>query len=57
MFVQASAYASEDGVLTPEMIDRNTKDAVEQHNHKMEWLEKEQLAARNKEVCNYSITY
>ncbi|KIH46971.1 ATPase, AAA family [Ancylostoma duodenale] len=49
---QASAYASEDGVLTPEMIDRNTKDAVAQHNHKMEWLEKEQLAARNKEVFN-----
>ncbi|KAK6039608.1 ATPase, AAA family [Cooperia oncophora] len=47
---QASAYASEDGVLTPEMIDRNTKDAVAQHEHKMEWLEKEQLAARNKEI-------
>ncbi|XGW09309.1 hypothetical protein V3C99_011537 [Haemonchus contortus] len=47
---QASAYASEDGVLTPEMIDRNTKDAVAQHKHKMEWLEKEQLAARNKEI-------
>ncbi|ETN70522.1 hypothetical protein RB195_020880 [Necator americanus] len=47
---QASAYASEDGVLTSEMIDRNTKDAVAQHHHKMEWLEKEQLAARNKEV-------
>lgn len=47
---QASAYASEDGVLTSEMIDRNTKDAVAQHEHKMEWLEKEQLAARNKEI-------
>ncbi|PIO74324.1 ATPase, AAA family [Teladorsagia circumcincta] len=47
---QASAYASEDGVLTPEMIDRNTKDALAQHEHKMEWLEKEQLAARNKEI-------
>ncbi|EPB68711.1 ATPase, AAA family [Ancylostoma ceylanicum] len=52
---QASAYASEDGVLTPEMIDRNTKDAVAQHKHKMEWLEKEQLAARNKEVSNDSV--
>ncbi|KJH50907.1 ATPase, AAA family [Dictyocaulus viviparus] len=47
---QAAAYASEDGVLTSEMIDRNTNDAVSQHEHKMEWLEKEQLAARNKEV-------
>ncbi|CAI4224171.1 unnamed protein product [Auanema sp. JU1783] len=47
---QASAYASEDGVLTSAMIDKNTSDAVEQHAHKMEWLEKEQLAARNKEV-------
>ncbi|VDO64942.1 unnamed protein product [Haemonchus placei] len=50
MTAAASAYASEDGVLTPEMIDRNTKDAVAQHKHKMEWLEKEQLAARNKEI-------
>ncbi|VDM62803.1 unnamed protein product [Angiostrongylus costaricensis] len=47
---QASAYASEDGVLTSEMIDRNTSDAIAQHEHKMEWLEAEQLAARNKEV-------
>ncbi|KAJ1359176.1 ATPase AAA domain-containing protein 3 [Parelaphostrongylus tenuis] len=47
---QASAYASEDGVLTSEMIDRNTRDALAQHEHKMEWLEREQLAARNKEV-------
>ncbi|KAE9415254.1 hypothetical protein Angca_005116 [Angiostrongylus cantonensis] len=47
---QASAYASEDGVLTSEMIDRNTCDAIAQHEHKMEWLEAEQLAARNKEV-------
>ena len=32
------------------MIDRNTDDALEQHNHKMEWLEKEQLAARHQKV-------
>ncbi|CAJ0931807.1 unnamed protein product, partial [Mesorhabditis belari] len=47
---QASAYASEDGILTAEMINRNTEDAMRQHQHKMEWLEKEQLAARKQEI-------
>lgn len=47
---QASAYASESGILTEAIVDRNTADAMIQHEHKMEWLEKEQLKARNQEV-------
>ncbi|CAI5442996.1 unnamed protein product [Caenorhabditis angaria] len=47
---QASAYASETGILTEEIIDRNTADAMVQHEHKMEWLEREQLMARNQET-------
>ncbi|CAL2031852.1 unnamed protein product [Caenorhabditis brenneri] len=47
---QASAYASETGILNEEILDRNTADAMIQHEHKMEWLEKEQLKARNQEV-------
>jgi len=38
---QASAYASEDGMLTTQMIDANTKEAVKQHRRKMEWLSAE----------------
>ncbi|VDM41620.1 unnamed protein product [Toxocara canis] len=44
---QASAYASEDGVLTTEMIDRNTAEAMVQHGRKMQWMEKEQLQIRH----------
>lgn len=47
---QASAYASEDGILTVEMIDRNTKIAMREHEHKMKWLEAEQLAIRSKSL-------
>uniref|UniRef100_A0A8R1E679 Uncharacterized protein n=1 Tax=Caenorhabditis japonica TaxID=281687 RepID=A0A8R1E679_CAEJA len=47
---QASAYASETGVLTEAIVDRNTADAMLQHEHKMEWLEKEQRKARHQEV-------
>ncbi|KAH7715652.1 ATPase [Aphelenchoides avenae] len=46
---QASAYASENGVLTSEMIDRNTAEAMRQHAKKMEWLAEERatiLAAK-----------
>ena len=32
---QATAYASENGVLTEKMIDEYTADAVEQHAHKV----------------------
>uniref|UniRef100_A0A914GZI4 AAA+ ATPase domain-containing protein n=1 Tax=Globodera rostochiensis TaxID=31243 RepID=A0A914GZI4_GLORO len=35
---QASAYASDDGVLTEEMIDANTAEVLRQHQRKMEWL-------------------
>lgn len=35
---QASAYASADGLLTEQIIDRNTAEALRQHQRKMEWL-------------------
>lgn len=45
---QASAYAAEDGVLTTEMIDRNTAEAMVQHKRKMMWLDEEQKSIREK---------
>nr|CDP91712.1 BMA-ATAD-3, isoform c [Brugia malayi] len=44
---QAAAYASEDGVLTTEMIDRCTDDMVNQHKQKIMWLDREQLSVRH----------
>jgi ATPase family AAA domain-containing protein 3A/B len=44
----ASAYASEDGMLTVEIIDRNTAEAMRQHERKMQWLAAEQLSIRSK---------
>uniref|UniRef100_A0A0R3RPT7 AAA domain-containing protein n=1 Tax=Elaeophora elaphi TaxID=1147741 RepID=A0A0R3RPT7_9BILA len=44
---QAAAYASEDGVLTTEMIDRCTREMVEQHKQKIMWLDKDQLSVRH----------
>ncbi|CAG9529831.1 unnamed protein product [Cercopithifilaria johnstoni] len=41
---QAAAYASKDGVLTTEMIDRCTREMVDQHKQKIMWLDKEQLS-------------
>lgn len=38
---QASAYASEDGVLTEQIIDRNVEEALRQHAKKMDWLARE----------------
>uniref|UniRef100_A0AC35TP29 AAA domain-containing protein n=1 Tax=Rhabditophanes sp. KR3021 TaxID=114890 RepID=A0AC35TP29_9BILA len=38
---QASAYASADGVLTTEIIDKNLAISLEQHAKKMDWLTKE----------------
>uniref|UniRef100_A0A668AM03 ATPase family AAA domain containing 3A n=1 Tax=Myripristis murdjan TaxID=586833 RepID=A0A668AM03_9TELE len=35
---QAAAYASENGVLTEEMIDSRVDDAIKQHAQKMDWL-------------------
>uniref|UniRef100_A0A0R3QYZ1 AAA domain-containing protein n=1 Tax=Brugia timori TaxID=42155 RepID=A0A0R3QYZ1_9BILA len=43
----AAAYASEDGVLTTEMIDRCTDDMVNQHKQKIMWLDREQLSVRH----------
>jgi len=34
---QATAFASEDGVLTKEMMLDRTKDAASQHRQKTEW--------------------
>ncbi|KAI1722748.1 ATPase family associated with various cellular activities (AAA) domain-containing protein [Ditylenchus destructor] len=42
---QASAYASDDGVLTPKMINDNTKEYVKQHMRKMDWLAAERTKA------------
>ncbi|VDK79927.1 unnamed protein product [Litomosoides sigmodontis] len=44
---QAAAYASEDGVLTAEMIDRCTSEMVDQHKQKIMWLDREQLSIRH----------
>nr|XP_034809040.2 ATPase family AAA domain-containing protein 3A isoform X1 [Pan paniscus] len=38
---QATAYASEDGVLTEAMMDTRVQDAVQQHQQKMCWLKAE----------------
>uniref|UniRef100_A0A8D2F154 ATPase family AAA domain containing 3A n=1 Tax=Theropithecus gelada TaxID=9565 RepID=A0A8D2F154_THEGE len=38
---QATAYASEDGVLTEAMMDACVQDAVQQHQQKMCWLKSE----------------
>ncbi|CAD5212185.1 unnamed protein product [Bursaphelenchus okinawaensis] len=48
---QASAYASKDGFLTEEIIDRNTKEAIKQHGRKMEWL-----AVKGNEIGAKSLT-
>lgn len=36
-YFQASAYASETGVLTEEMIDEKVKDSISQHAKKVDW--------------------
>ena len=43
---QATAYASEDGVLTSEMIDARVNDAIGQHKQKVDWhtAEEEKIA-------------
>lgn len=43
---QAAAYASEDGILTSEMIDKCTEEMMKQHERKITWLDREQLEAR-----------
>ncbi|UJR15904.1 hypothetical protein I4U23_002826 [Adineta vaga] len=39
---QASAYASEDGTLTEEMIDKKLRDALESHRKKVQWRAEEE---------------
>ena len=39
--VQATAFASEDGVLTSEMIDSKVEESVKQHKQKRDWHTKE----------------
>lgn len=46
---QASAYASDDGVLTEKLIDRNMEESLRQHAQKMDWLRlegKENVSAK-----------
>uniref|UniRef100_A0A8C4WZ70 ATPase family AAA domain containing 3A n=1 Tax=Eptatretus burgeri TaxID=7764 RepID=A0A8C4WZ70_EPTBU len=38
---QAAAYASEDGILTEDMVEARVDEAVKQHKQKMEWLKAE----------------
>ncbi|XP_064610548.1 ATPase family AAA domain-containing protein 3-B-like [Liolophura sinensis] len=40
---QASAYASEDGILTEEMIDEKVSDAVKQHSKKVRWQQEQDV--------------
>ncbi|XP_033642099.1 ATPase family AAA domain-containing protein 3-A-like [Asterias rubens] len=39
---QASAYASEDGILTSEMVDSRVQDSVAQHQQKVDWHQSEE---------------
>lgn len=43
---QASAYASEDGVLTREMMMARVEDAIVQHGRKMQWQADEERVKR-----------
>nr|CAD2185336.1 unnamed protein product [Meloidogyne enterolobii] len=44
---QASAYASEDGILTSKMIDEYSDQVIKQHKRKMEWLAAERGLEQN----------
>ncbi|KAH7644531.1 ATPase AAA domain-containing protein 3-B [Dermatophagoides farinae] len=44
---QASAYASENGILTHEMMMAKVNDAIEQHRRKMEWQAEEERIKRS----------
>jgi hypothetical protein len=50
--LQASAYASQDGVLSEAMINARTAETMKQHETKMQWLTQERrvLAARDIEL-------
>ncbi|XP_006814851.2 ATPase family AAA domain-containing protein 3-like [Saccoglossus kowalevskii] len=52
---QASGYASEEGLLTEEMIDARVNEAVTQHKQKVDWKESED--ARNKQSQTHAISF
>lgn len=43
---QASAYASESGTLTHDMMLAKVNDSIEQHNRKMDWQADEERVKR-----------
>nr|CAD2179141.1 unnamed protein product [Meloidogyne enterolobii] len=47
---QASAYASEDGILTSKMIDEYSDQVIKQHKRKMEWLAAERGLEQNNQI-------
>uniref|UniRef100_A0A0N5CDD2 AAA domain-containing protein n=1 Tax=Strongyloides papillosus TaxID=174720 RepID=A0A0N5CDD2_STREA len=51
---QALAYASEDGVLTKEIIENSLENAIQQHKRKMDWLLKEVNTLNPKEHTNFA---
>ncbi|KHJ47663.1 ATPase, AAA family [Trichuris suis] len=53
---QASAYASEDGVLTEAMIDQRVEDALKQHHQKMEWLSMERIKQAKMQSADLAIS-
>uniref|UniRef100_A0A5S6QC32 AAA domain-containing protein n=1 Tax=Trichuris muris TaxID=70415 RepID=A0A5S6QC32_TRIMR len=50
---QASAYASEDGILTEAMIDKRVEEARRQHRQKMEWLSMERAKLAKMQSADY----
>jgi hypothetical protein len=51
-FLQASAYASEDGILTEQMVDARVMDVMEQHSKKVTW-QKEDALRPGRQVDTY----
>lgn len=46
---QASAYASETGILTKQMMMNKVGEAIEQHKRKMDWQADEERIKRNEQ--------
>ncbi|XP_070560547.1 ATPase family AAA domain-containing protein 3-A-like [Ptychodera flava] len=53
---QASGYASEDGMLTAEMIDARVDEAVKQHKQKTDWKDSED-ARTSKQLQTHAISF
>jgi ATPase family AAA domain-containing protein 3A/B len=51
---QAAGYASEDGVLTKDMIMERVQDAVKSHKQKVRWLSEEEIR-ENRDVGYKSV--